>query len=45
MVVLYLEHGLTCKELIIVLVMAFSVIPLDLVRKLLFKRKGVVDYI
>jgi len=42
---LFRTYGLTCKELIIVLVMAFSVIPLDLVRKLLFKRKGVVDYI
>jgi len=42
---LFRTFGLTFKELILVLVMAFSVIPLDLFRKLLFKKRGVVDYI
>jgi len=42
---LFRTYGLTIIELLLVLGMAFSVIPLDLFRKLLFKRKGVVDYI
>ena len=42
---LFRTYGLSIKELLIVLVMALSVIPIDLFRKILFKRKGVVDYI
>jgi magnesium-transporting ATPase (P-type) len=42
---LFRTYGLTIMEFLLVIFMAFSVIPLDLFRKLLFKRKGVVDYI
>jgi len=42
---LFRTYGLTIIELLIVLIMAFSVIPLDLFRKLLFKKRGVIDYI
>ena len=38
-------YGLSLKELIIVILLAFSVIPVDLFRKLLFKKKKVIDYI
>ena len=42
---IFRTYGLTILELLLVLAMAFSVIPLDLFRKLLFKKKGVIDYI
>ena len=42
---LFRTYGLSFKELMIVLAMAFSVIPVDILRKLLFKRRGVIDYI
>ena len=42
---LFRTYGLSLKELLLVLIMAFTVIPLDLFRKLLFRRKGVIDYI
>ena len=42
---LFRTYGLTLKELLFVLILAFTVIPLDLFRKLLFKKRGVVDYI
>ena len=42
---LFRTYGLSINELLIVFVMAFTVIPVDLFRKVLFKRKGVVDYI
>ena len=42
---LFRTYGLSFKELMIVLVMAFTVIPVDIFRKLLFKRRGVIDYI
>ena len=42
---LFRTYGLSVKELLIVFVMALTVIPIDLFRKVLFKRKGVVDYI
>ena len=38
-------YGLTLKELVLVLILAFSVIPIDLLRKVMFKKRGVVDYI
>ena len=42
---LFRTYGLSLKELLIVLLIAFSVIPLDILRKICFKRKGVIDYI
>ena len=42
---LFRTYGLSFKELMIVLAMAFTVIPVDIFRKLLFKRRGVIDYI
>ena len=42
---LFRTYGLSIKELLIVFVMALTVIPVDLFRKVLFRRKGVVDYI
>ena len=42
---LFRTYGLSIKELLIVFVMALTVIPVDLFRKVLFKRKGVIDYI
>lgn len=42
---LFRTYGLSFKELMIVLSMAFTVIPIDIFRKLLFKRRGVIDYI
>lgn len=42
---LFRTYGLSIKELLIVFIMALTVIPIDLFRKVLFKRKGVVDYI
>ncbi|MBQ3021451.1 MAG: calcium-translocating P-type ATPase, PMCA-type [Bacilli bacterium] len=42
---LFRTYGLSFKELLIVFLMAFSIIPIDIIRKLLFKRKGVFDYI
>lgn len=42
---LFRTYGLSIKELFVVFVMALSVIPVDLFRKVLFRRKGVVDYI
>ena len=42
---IFRTYGLTILELLLVLAMSFSVIPLDLFRKLLFKKHGVVDYI
>lgn len=37
---LFRTFGLTLSELVIVLIIAFSVIPLDILRKLMHKRKG-----
>lgn len=37
---LFRTFGLTLSELIIVLIISFSVIPLDILRKLMHKRKG-----
>ena len=42
---LFRTYGLTIKELLVVFILAFSVVPLDLFRKLLFKKRGVIDYI
>lgn len=42
---LFRTYGLSIKELLIIFVMALTVIPIDLFRKILFKRKGVIDYI
>ena len=42
---LFRTYGLSLKELLIVLGVSFTVIPIDFLRKLLFKRKGVIDYI
>ena len=42
---LFRTYGLNLKELLLVLLLSFSVIPVDLIRKLLFKRKNIIDYI
>ena len=42
---LFRTYGLNIKELGFVLLFAISIIPVDLVRKILFKRRGVIDYI
>ena len=42
---IFRTYGLNIKELIIVLLIAITVIPIDLLRKIFFKRKGVIDYI
>ena len=42
---LFRTYGLSIMELLIIFFMALTVIPVDLFRKVLFKRKGVVDYI
>ena len=42
---LFRTYGLSFKELILVIGLAFSVIPIDLIRKLFFRKKGVFDYI
>ena len=42
---LFRTYGLNLKEFLIVFFMALTVIPVDLFRKLLFKRRGVKDYI
>lgn len=42
---LFRTYGLSLKELLFVILLALSVIPIDLFRKLLFKRKNVLDYI
>ena len=42
---LFRTYGLTIKELLVVFILAFSIVPLDLFRKLLFKKRGVIDYI
>ena len=39
---LFRTFGLTLKELVVVLILASSVIPLDIIRKLLYKKKGYV---
>lgn len=42
---IFRTYGLSFKELIFVILFAFTVIPIDIFRKLCFKRRGVVDYI
>ena len=42
---LFRTYGLNFRELSIVLLLSISIIPLDLLRKILFKRRGVIDYI
>ena len=42
---LFRTYGLNIKEFIFVFLLAFTVIPVDIFRKLLFKKKGVKDYI
>ena len=42
---IFRTYGLSFKELIFVILFAFTVIPIDILRKLCFKRRGVVDYI
>ena len=42
---LFRTYGLNIKELSFVLILSLSIIPLDLLRKVLFKRRGVLDYI
>ncbi len=42
---LFRTYGLSLKELLFVLILSFTVIPIDLFRKLLFKKKKVIDYI
>ena len=42
---LFRTYGLNIKELCFVLFLSLSIIPLDLIRKILFKRRGVIDYI
>ena len=42
---IFRTYGLLFKELVFVILLAFSVIPIDIIRKILFKKRGVVDYI
>ncbi len=42
---LFRTYGMSLKELIFVLALAFTVIPVDLIRKFIFKRVGVINYI
>lgn len=42
---LFRTYGLSLKEFIIIITIAFTVIPIDILRKLLFKRKNIIDYI
>ena len=42
---LFRTYGLNLKELILVLLLSLSIIPVDFIRKLLFKKRGVIDYI
>ena len=42
---LFRTYGLNMREFGLVLLLSISVIPVDFIRKLLFKRKGVIDYI
>ena len=42
---LFRTYGLLPRELGIVVLLALSVVPIDTIRKLLFKRRGVIDYI
>ncbi len=42
---IFRTYGLSIKELLFVLILSFSVIPIDLIRKLFFKRKNVLDYV
>ena len=42
---IFRTYGLTLKELIIVLLLAFSVIPFDILRKIIFKSDSGENYI
>ena len=42
---LFRTYGLNLKELVLVLLISLTVIPIDLFRKICFKRRGVIDYI
>ena len=42
---LFRTYGLLPRELGIVILLALSVVPIDTIRKLLFKRRVVIDYI
>lgn len=42
---LFRTYGLSFRELLLVLFMSLTVIPVDLFRKILFRKKGVIDYI
>ena len=42
---IFRTYGLNVKELLFVLLLAFTVIPIDILRKLCFKRKNIIDYI
>lgn len=42
---IFRTYGLNIKELICVLLLSISVIPIDMIRKLIFKRKNKIDYI
>lgn len=42
---IFRTYGLSIIELLFVLILAFTVIPIDILRKLCFKKRGVVDYI
>lgn len=42
---IFRTYGLTIKELICVLLLASTVIPIDMLRKLFLKKKGAIDYI
>ena len=42
---IFRTYGLSLKELLFVLLMALSVIPVDLVRKVILKKKGINKYI
>lgn len=42
---LFRTYGLSFRELLLVFIMALTVIPVDLFRKILFRKKGVIDYI
>ena len=39
---LFRTSGLTLKEFLIMLSLSFSVIPFDMIRKILLKRKGIL---
>jgi len=42
---IFRTYGLTIKELLCVLILSFTVIPIDICRKLLLKKKNKIDYI